>query len=155
MFRRIVIASVCLAGTTWPCLAADFDDPGVTVLPAPPALVESPFSPAAESDSGSYPVVRAQHQEVQPVTSWRIGQPSQIVLWPPPTAGNTNSLNGVVNAPVYTPLPPTGPHATVLRPILPLEPLPPNYEVGRGLLGQPKLYVPGQPVRNFLRYLSP
>ena len=28
-------------------------------------------------------------------------------------------------------------------------------EVGPGLIGQPKAYVPGQPVRNWLRYLTP
>ncbi len=31
----------------------------------------------------------------------------------------------------------------------------PQYVLGRGILGQPKLYVEGQPVRNFLRWLSP
>ncbi len=30
----------------------------------------------------------------------------------------------------------------------------PSY-VGAGLLGQPKAYVPGQPLRNFFRYLTP
>lgn len=32
-----------------------------------------------------------------------------------------------------------------------------NYNVllGRGIIGQPTVYVPGQPVRNFLRYISP
>ncbi|MFK7737045.1 MAG: hypothetical protein AB8B50_13500 [Pirellulaceae bacterium] len=30
-----------------------------------------------------------------------------------------------------------------------------NVQLGRGVLGQPTVYVPGQPVRNFLRYLSP
>jgi hypothetical protein len=27
--------------------------------------------------------------------------------------------------------------------------------LGKGIIGQPKVYVSGQPVRNFLRYLSP
>ncbi len=31
----------------------------------------------------------------------------------------------------------------------------PRYVLGRGILGQPKLYVDGQPVRNFLRWLTP
>ncbi len=31
----------------------------------------------------------------------------------------------------------------------------PRYMLGRGVLGQPKLYVEGQPVRNFLRWLTP
>ena len=30
-----------------------------------------------------------------------------------------------------------------------------GYFHGRGIIGQPKLYVSGQPIRNFLRYLSP
>jgi hypothetical protein len=45
----------------------------------------------------------------------------------------------------------------VLRPtaIVPPAPsVPDGYVVGRGLIGQPKLYKPGQPVRNFLRYIS-
>jgi len=41
------------------------------------------------------------------------------------------------------------------RPVLPLAAMPSRYYVGRGVLGQPKLYVPSQPIRNFLRYLSP
>lgn len=41
------------------------------------------------------------------------------------------------------------------RPLVALRPLPPTYAVGRGILGQPKVYVPGQPLRNFVRYLSP
>jgi hypothetical protein len=41
------------------------------------------------------------------------------------------------------------------RPLVALRPLPPAYAVGRGILGQPKVYVPGQPVRNFVRYISP
>lgn len=31
----------------------------------------------------------------------------------------------------------------------------PNVQVGQGIIGQPTVYVPGQPVRNFFRYLSP
>jgi hypothetical protein len=40
------------------------------------------------------------------------------------------------------------------RPVWPVVPMPPKYIIGRGILGQPKLYVPGQPVRNILRYLT-
>ena len=43
----------------------------------------------------------------------------------------------------------------VYRPVVPLAPMPGEFQVGQGILGQPKLYVPGQPVRNFLRYLTP
>jgi hypothetical protein len=30
-----------------------------------------------------------------------------------------------------------------------------NVQLGRGIIGQPTVYVTGQPVRNFLRYLFP
>ncbi len=30
-----------------------------------------------------------------------------------------------------------------------------NVQIGRGIIGQPTVYVPGQPVRNFIRYISP
>ncbi|MCA9222703.1 MAG: hypothetical protein KDA71_20405 [Planctomycetales bacterium] len=40
---------------------------------------------------------------------------------------------------------------TLTAPVIP----PAGYSVGRGLLGRPTVYVDGQPVRNFLRWLSP
>jgi len=51
----------------------------------------------------------------------------------------------------------SAPRVRVLRPVIRLvPPAPPGgYVVGRGLIGQPKLYLPGQPIRNFLRYLTP
>jgi len=66
--------------------------------------------------------------------------PGTLVLPPPPP---------MTTAPV-----PIGPVVTY-RPLVPVVPMPAQYYVGQGLLGQPKLYVPAQPVRNFLRYLSP
>ena len=30
-----------------------------------------------------------------------------------------------------------------------------NVQLGRGIIGQPTVYVPGQPIRNFMRYISP
>jgi hypothetical protein len=41
------------------------------------------------------------------------------------------------------------------RPIVPIRSMPDNYVVGQGIVGQPKVYVPSQPVRNFLRYITP
>ena len=41
------------------------------------------------------------------------------------------------------------------KPLLPLGKMPETFYPGQGILGQPKLYVPGQPIRNFLRYLTP
>lgn len=74
-------------------------------------------------------------------------------LWlppPPPTRG----APAVVTPMVPVVAAPAGPVITY-RPVLPVIPMPGQYYVGRGLLGQPKLYVPNQPLRNFVRYLSP
>jgi len=47
------------------------------------------------------------------------------------------------------------PAMVTYRPLVPLVAMPRTYRVGRGILGQPKLYVPGQVVRNAFRYLTP
>jgi hypothetical protein len=49
----------------------------------------------------------------------------------------------------------TAPAAPGARPFLPLTSMPNQVYVSRGLLGQPVVYVPGQPLRNGLRYLTP
>jgi len=51
------------------------------------------------------------------------------------------------NSGVCVPLPPVVPSSAPRA-------LPQGYVVGSGLLGQPKLYKPGQPIRNFLRFLT-
>jgi hypothetical protein len=65
--------------------------------------------------------------------------PTTVTLPPPPVP-----LTRIDYAPLV-----------VYKPILPLAPVPSQTYLGRGILGQPKLYVPGQPLRNLLRYLSP
>ncbi|MBA2116345.1 hypothetical protein [Bremerella alba] len=67
----------------------------------------------------------------------------------------------VVQAPVVTGTVPV-PNATVypvdrtsFRPVLPIIPMSNNSYVGRGLLGQPKVYTEGQPIRNSFRYILP
>jgi hypothetical protein len=68
--------------------------------------------------------------------------------WPP-------TVFPPASAPVYAhPPQPVPPPVTAYRPLVPVAPPPAQYYLGRGLFGQPKLYVPEQPVRNFLRYLS-
>ncbi len=44
---------------------------------------------------------------------------------------------------------------TTFRPLLNLTPTPAQQYVGQGIFGQPKVYVPGQPILNVLRYISP
>ncbi len=80
-----------------------------------------------------------------PTVTYAPGPQGTLVLPPPPPLMT-------VPAPV-SPLP-VSPVVTY-RPLVPVVPLPAQYYLGQGLLGQPKLYVPNQPVRNFLRYLSP
>ncbi|HMP81037.1 MAG TPA: hypothetical protein PKD54_16390, partial [Pirellulaceae bacterium] len=62
---------------------------------------------------------------------------------------------------LVNPLPPLGsswptqppPHQP--RPLVRLQNLPPGTYPGQGIVGQPKAYVDGQPVRNLMRYFSP
>ena len=42
-----------------------------------------------------------------------------------------------------------------LQPLIKLKNLPPGTYVGQGIVGQPKAYVDGQPVRNLFRYIMP
>ncbi len=62
------------------------------------------------------------------------------------------------NVPIYPPqtLPP-GPFVPSpgFRPLFTLGQNPYNAQLGQGIIGQPKAYVPGQTIRNFLRYLTP
>ncbi|MCH7725156.1 MAG: hypothetical protein IH991_01555 [Planctomycetes bacterium] len=47
------------------------------------------------------------------------------------------------------------PNRAAFRPIVPFRNIPPGSYVGQGLLGQPKAYVQGQPLRNLFRYIFP
>ena len=90
-----------------------------------------------------------------------------ITLQPAPHSASPY-YRGTANAIPYTgrttacqPCVPAGgfnygqPQTSGYRPLWPVVTMPPNYFVGRGVLGQPKVYVPGQPIRNVLRYLTP
>jgi hypothetical protein len=44
---------------------------------------------------------------------------------------------------------------TRIQPLVKLQNLPPGTYLGQGVIGQPKAYVDGQPVRNLLRYITP
>jgi hypothetical protein len=68
-----------------------------------------------------------------------------------PAANAPALLNGYTVP--YSVPPPPG--AITYRPLVPIAQTPASYYMGRGILGQPKVYVPGQPVLNFFRYLSP
>lgn len=79
-------------------------------------------------------------------------------LPPPPNMPQTGAVPGSVVPPTYTPNLTPGMYAPNNAGYSPLVSLgQENYNVvlGRGFVGQPTVYVPGQPIRNFLRYLSP
>ena len=74
--------------------------------------------------------------------------PPTVYLPPEANASLAPTLSPTVVGPVIS-APPSR------RPLLALRAVPVNYTVGRGLVGQPKVFVPGQPVRNFVRYFTP
>ncbi len=71
---------------------------------------------------------------------------------PAGTITNLGYSNGSVISPAYATMPVAS--YRTLRPVG-APAVPSGYTLGRGLIGQPKLYRPGQPVRNFLRYITP
>lgn len=114
--------------------------PRVTLTPVAPA-------PAAVMPAAYTTYKPAVGTTVEPCAS--CGAPSSGVLSPPRISVPQACI----------PYPQTG-YSSVertyaLRPVLPVVPMPSQYFVGRGSLGQPKVYASNQPVRNFLRYLWP
>jgi hypothetical protein len=71
----------------------------------------------------------------------------QPVLPGPPVGPSCPPTATIVPAPVVAQVAPP--------PVVYLRPMPATMYAGRGIVGQPKLYVPGQPLRNFVRYLTP
>lgn len=76
---------------------------------------------------------------------------SAAYLAPAPIATPYSSSSPYVSSVPYV----SSPATTAYQPLVPIVSTPPSYYVGRGVIGQPKMYVPGQPIRNFLRYLTP
>lgn len=76
------------------------------------------------------------------------------ITYPQPLYPGTNSAAAPQLPPLTagwpSPAPPYQP-----QPLLKLQNLPPGTYPGQGIVGQPKAYVDGQPVRNLLRYFSP
>ena len=96
-------------------------------------------SAQADQTIGELPVVLPAAAAAPPVIYRVEPVPStRVVLPPPPIMARGNGYVPVVS----------------YKPLVPVSAMPPQYYLGRGLLGQPKLYVPKQSVRNFLRYLS-
>lgn len=83
-------------------------------------------------------------------------QPAAVL--PQPSLPPPGQVPGVYTPPTLTPNLTPGiysPNNSGYTPLFSLGQEGYNVQLGRGLVGQPTVYVPGQPVRNFLRYLSP
>lgn len=134
-----------------------------TIAPADvrPALVMSaPTSPTVQ-------YVPAYNQAAYGQGYTSVGAPQRVVYVQPAAYVNTVPVQQVVSIPpTVQPIPALTPPATAYNPYatpstgVPWKPIvhrsmPANYVVGQGLIGQPKVYVPSQPVRNFLRYITP
>ncbi len=79
--------------------------------------------------------------------------PSGTAVYPPPGA-----VPGTYIPPTITPNLAPGsysPNNSGYSPLFSLGQENYNVQIGRGIIGQPTVYVPGQPFRNFFRYLSP
>jgi hypothetical protein len=104
-----------------------------TLMPPSSSRTMQPVEPAA---------TRPYISPSAPVARTYVGPPTTIA-----PAGTT-----VYPAPLPARTIVTGPAPTVtLMPVVPVS----GMKYGRGIIGQPKLYIDGQPVRNFFRWLSP
>jgi hypothetical protein len=77
---------------------------------------------------------------------------------PAPSFPSTGAVPGAFVPPTLTPNLTPGlytPNNAGFSPLLSLGQENYNVLLGRGILGQPTAYVPGQPVRNFMRYIFP
>ncbi len=124
-----------------------------TVVPAYYTTTYSPGHAAPVAQTAALPAL-----ESVPRT---LSQPAPRVVTLMPVAGNHPTTPYTVHSPNTSFVGGAYPGTTVVRPyttfrpIVSLTPAPANVMIGQGILGQPKVYVPGQPVRNFLRYLTP
>lgn len=77
---------------------------------------------------------------------------------PAPSFPSTGAVPGAYVPPTLTPNLTPGlysPNNSGYSPLFSLGQENYNVLLGRGIIGQPTVYVPGQPIRNFMRYLSP
>lgn len=72
----------------------------------------------------------------------------------PPALGGGEGVAGALPSPqMFAPAATSAPSS--LQPLVRFQNMPPGSYLGQGLVGQPKAYVDGQPVRNLLRYIFP
>jgi hypothetical protein len=148
----------------------------VSPLPPPPltgsrstTIAPADVAPALTVTSSGGPTVQsvpAYNQAAYGYGYTSVGSPQRVVYIQPAAYSNTFPVQQVVNpqpltnvqpllgSTPYNPYSVTGP-SVPWRPIVNIRNMPDNYVVGQGIVGQPKVYVPQQPLRNFLRYITP
>jgi len=150
--------------------------PYVAQLPPPPmtgsrstTIAPADIAPALAMTSSGGPTVQsvpAYNQAAYGYGYTSVGSPQRVVYIQPAAYNNTFPVQQVVNPQPLTNLQPlTGstpynPYTVTgssvpWRPIVNIRSMPDNYVVGQGIIGQPKVYVPQQPLRNFIRYITP
>lgn len=142
---------------------------------SPPTVVQTSFSAPATgaccSPAGVGPVVTNMQPTFAAPTFPSTAYPSTTVLAPPmtdaasfppslagstiPGAGTSGQMVPYLVNPVAVNIPAVPVDESRLQPVLALRPgVPEESYAGRGILGQPELYVRGQHVRNVLRYIT-
>lgn len=131
--------------------------------PMPAGAAVQDADPATTNMVVGQPIAQSRYVAASGTSQPAAGVPSRIVLPPPATSFSDTGQPAVTTARPYLLLPPPPQTIVTQRPLVtssPPNPVAapapaPAYRVGRGLLGQPKLYVPSQPIRNALRFLTP
>ena len=146
------------------------------VLTAPRVFAASPYAPSMPTGWTTVPAAGPATGPLivsDSIPIWSAADTAPSLLAPspagaagaPPTSAAIASWTPppgyVISAP--RPLIPLSGQAIYGRPVITYRPvvaapaalLPAEYRLGAGVFGQPKVYLPGQPVRNFLRSLSP
>lgn len=117
-------------------------------------VVQSPQAPLSAAVANTQPTL-PQYQNA-PVTGV---YPTQYQCVPgAPTYPPPGAVPGTYVPPTLTPNLTPGtysPNNSGYSPVFSLGQENYNVQIGRGIIGQPTVYVPGQPFRNFIRYLSP
>ena len=161
MVTRVVLASAAIAccfGNIREAHAQNVQRVQPIVLTASPACCQSPAATASQlvalpcGDRTYLPPEDRDPIRVMPTSSQ---------LMPLPTAqewrGYESRSSRVTGYPETVTSFSPSPSVQVFRPVMttpPVPSVPDGYVVGTGLIGQPKFYKPGQPVRNFLRYIT-
>jgi hypothetical protein len=129
-----------------------------------PVQTSSVVSPAVYHSRNLAPIVLTSDQAAADFAPQLLPAEPNASLQPIPSgAPITTSLNAPCGCAAAPPLSnrtvfyasPVPPPVTTFRPVAVPRPVVGTFYMGRGIIGQPKLYVDGQPIRNVLRWLTP